>query len=539
MVVITNVVLFREILKYVKYDYDIFALISTCKLLYSFRDKIRFNKFPVIHFMKVRELSQHNLPKFYRKIKLNHESLFSLWAKHIKPHFNILKLNCIGNYTPKLNNQIIEITNEITSIRLPPFTKTLKKQPLPPNLKTLSTSNKFQDVITQDQLPKSLKKLTLNHEFNDNNHLLPNSLPESLEELNLNTSYLHPLNTDILPKSLKTLSVKYLFNHPIQFASLHNLEYLDLGNDFNQELTENMLPPNLKTLILRWLFNNNNKPIRPGVFPMGLTYLRMGYHFEQEITEFPTSLKFLYLGGTFNFPLKKGLLKEGLLELILSSSYTQPIEPGVLPSTLTYIELPHRYREPLKKGVLPPNLKRLKGPMPCLLDESLPQGVLTVTLYKGNHSSYPMFPNSIRKMNIHDLKGGKLHQLPNQLEKLFVDHGVIPVDILPLSLKKLRTGVEFNHPLKKGVLPQNLEKLILGNSFNSELVLPQSLKILELGNRFNQNLNLPEGLESLLLGNDFKQPITFPSSLQYLTYSTRCHLDPNSIPKNLKRVYKF
>ena len=91
---------------------------------------------------------------------------------------------------------------------------------------------------------------------------------------------------------------------------------------------------------------------------------------------------------------------------------------------------------------------------------------------------------------------------------------------LPKNLVNFYTGNAFNQSINNLVLPDSIEKLVLGSNFNKIIEkFPSNLRYLEFGRRFNKPLtNLPDGLKSLYLNGEFNFPLdNLPKSLRFLS----------------------
>ena len=78
----------------------------------------------------------------------------------------------------------------------------------------------------------------------------------------------------------------------------------------------------------------------------------------------------------------------------------------------------------------------------------------------------------------------------------------------PKNLQILRLSYKFNHPIKKGDLP-NLHTLEFSGIFNHSLdgILPKTLKELILNVTFNHPLNDIPSLDKLTLSHKYKHSL--------------------------------
>jgi hypothetical protein len=123
---------------------------------------------------------------------------------------------------------------------------------------------------------------------------------------------------------------------------------------------------------------------------------------------------------------------------------------------------------------------------------------------------------------------------------LYFNHPLKKGDI-PNSVTTLICGLYFNQPLKKGDIPNFITTLRFGNCFNQPLEkgdIPDSVTTLEFGFCFDQPLkkgNIPDSVTTLTLGNYFNQPLKpgdIPNSVITLTFGDYFNqtLKPGDIP---------
>lgn len=134
----------------------------------------------------------------------------------------------------------------------------------------------------------------------------------------------------------------------------------------------------------------------------------------------------------------------------------------------------------------------------------------------------------------------KFPKLPNNIKKIaFGSAFNFPIECsnLPDFLEYLQFGVSFNHPIDN--LPLSLITLQMGSSFNQNISnLPSNLKILRLGHDFNQILdNLPCGLKILLCGFSFNRSVdSLPESLVWIKFSYQFNQQIDNLPINLLHI---
>lgn len=106
----------------------------------------------------------------------------------------------------------------------------------------------------------------------------------------------------------------------------------------------------------------------------------------------------------------------------------------------------------------------------------------------------------------------------------------------PSSLKVLQLGLYYNEPLVLERM-ESLTDLTTGDMFNFQLnYLPPNLQKLTLGNAFNSFMKLPHSLIELHCGSSFNQPLDdiISDNIEILTLGESFDKSLNSIPSKLK-----
>jgi len=154
-------------------------------------------------------------------------------------------------------------------------------------------------------------------------------------------------------------------------------------------------------------------------------------------------------------------------------------------------------------------------------------------------------------------------KLGNNFNKL------IDENVLPPLLKRLKFGIKYNKPINKNVLPLALEYLEFNDNitefkgFNKKIekgVLPESLLSLQLGQEYQYSIEnvlpacgannpttglvLPKGLTELKLGGCFNKRLEekmLSTSLRHLTfgYSYSHSIKKNILPKSLEELHIY
>jgi hypothetical protein len=109
---------------------------------------------------------------------------------------------------------------------------------------------------------------------------------------------------------------------------------------------------------------------------------------------------------------------------------------------------------------------------------------------------------------------------------------------------EMKLDEHFNLPIRKGIIPESVDKLVFGKYFNSEIEvnsLPYNLKFLEFGDCFNGELQpqtLKPPLRNLVFGQSFNksiEPNVLPNTLQYLKLGHKFNkeIKSESLPNSL------
>ncbi len=81
-------------------------------------------------------------------------------------------------------------------------------------------------------------------------------------------------------------------------------------------------------------------------------------------------------------------------------------------------------------------------------------------------------------------------QLPETIQYITFHHkfdNKINIGILPIYLKYLDLGINFNHPITDDILPDSTEKIIFGHAFNQNLLIkPRNLKKIIVQETYNK-----------------------------------------------------
>ncbi|KAM9956297.1 hypothetical protein ACTFIR_003009 [Dictyostelium discoideum] len=142
--------------------------------------------------------------------------------------------------------------------------------------------------------------------------------------------------------------------------------------------------------------------------------------------------------------------------------------------------------------------------------------------------------------------------IPSGVTKVLFNKGSnfncpLEVGSFPSTCTEIQFGSSFNQDIKQGHLPDNLISLNLGHYFNRDFILPSTsttLKTLILSINFNLPLkvgDLPTSLEHLEFGDEFNKPLAkgvLPPNLTFLKLSKYFNqqLKAGDLPTSIKTL---
>ncbi|CAN0214875.1 unnamed protein product [Scytosiphon promiscuus] len=315
----------------------------------------------------------------------------------------------------------------------------------------------------------------------------------------------------------------YLLGSQIEaFADMEEL-YFDSG--FNGSLAVRAWPSRLRIIDMDdvSLFN---QPIERVAWPTSLEYLWCGGSFNQPIegVAWPNSLYQLEFGDEFNQPIEAVQWPEKLRVLNLRGEFNQPIEGVTWPKSLLELELGDGFNQPIANVAWPPSLEELD--IGYGFDQPIQGVVWPTSLLRLTFDSTP-----------HESGGGGNFNQPTEgvawpplLQHLTFGYSFnqpIGGVAWPQSLQDLTFGSDFNQPIEGVKWPTSLVRIELRGAFNHPIEgvkWPASLRQIELGGAFNkpiEGVKWPPSLQKLGFGQDFNQPVervTWPTSLRQLAF---------------------
>ncbi|KYQ92729.1 DUF1649 family protein [Tieghemostelium lacteum] len=354
-------------------DADILHYLMVNKLMYSFRNSIRFVRFPIEYFQENYEENrlERFVPLKFREVTFHNNEQYELYITMLFNSLNIQSIRFGRNFIDYLDFHDGWLMKNVDTIRL---------------------GFHFDQMIKPGYIPDSVVFLKFGYWFNS--QIFPGALGDTIETLKFGTVFDQSL-TNILPKNLKYLRVKGKYNQPME---------------------KGLLPPSLRTLILG---ENFNQPLSIEVnLPLKLTTLIVGYDFNQDfkIGDLPETLETLKFGYSFKRPLKAGVLPVSLKNLSFVD-YVYSLH-GKLPPLLQYLSFVY-YKHDIVEGTLPNSLVEFHSSR-CEIKCKLPSKLKILTL--------PSFYNIFKGQ----LPSGLISLAINQGTELY-EKNLIPSTVTTLS----------------------------------------------------------------------------------------------------------
>ena len=205
------------------------------------------------------------------------------------------------------------------------------------------------------------------------------------------------------------------------------------------------------------------------------------------------------------------------------SDYSLAIPPGALPAGLRCLQLNDWHEPALQEGSIPASVTVLQAGRRYTQRLSL-LGPSITTLLLDDIGSRALSPGelspSLRWLHVgHCSPALQVGSLPPRLKGLDLrlpkHHAPIRAGVIPRSVTHLRFD-GFQQPLQQGLLPDGLQHLHLGSTFDYPIpphALPTSLRELILSDGYRQPLlpgSLPDGLQLLQLPRRWYRPAIAP-----------------------------
>lgn len=316
-------------------------------------------------------------------------------------------------------------------------------------------------------LPPEARRVTFGSNFNQG--VTEIDWPRGVEEIAFGSKFSQPVAGAVWPELLQKLSFADAssFNQPLAGVSWpEGLKEVAFGARFNQALS---LPSGAA---------EEGEGVR---WPSTLERITLrSYGRDLRDASWPSGLRALVVGGTFDLPIDGIDLPAGLEVLRVSSSaFNHPIDEVAFPATLRVLSFGNGFNQPISGGVV-------------------------------------AWPASLEELSL-----GLAFDQP--VEGLRLPAGMTRVSF--------ESGV-FNRPVEGAAWPEGLTELFFGDGFNQDvrsLRWPPRLARLVFGDRFNKpvdGLEWPAGgaLEEVRFGHNFNQPVAsvaWPPSLKRIHFGAR------------------
>eukprot|EP01132_Coremiostelium_polycephalum_P003976 gene3976-4972_t len=423
-----------------------------------------------------------------------------------------------------------------------------------PNTENIHLKYFRDEPIQPNQLPTSIKTLTVSIKSNSNSSSNKNKVKKSNSntEENQDEEQLQQqqmlllqlkekedqrirefLKVGSIPNSVDTLEIDYrLFKHNLDIipSSVTNLTILnfsfnndDNNNNNNQQL---LVPHSVKKLTFVSSNTANLKNVEldiGGKLPSSITELDFGdlftliqksatnrdrgYQFGYK-EELPSSIKSIDFGPNFNQPgLEGGMIPEGVRRLVFGTTFNQSIMEGVLPDSLRYLEF-KVFNQPLGIGVLPVGLRVLD--LGTGFNQPLPLNVIPETV---THLTIGAVNFSINKKLDEDAEEElKEICIPQSVTHLTCSFSILRVGLIPDSVTHLIFTDEIDR-MEVGSIPRSVRYLEFKSDINP---------LLELG-------HLPIEVETLIFQRDYQLDQSgvgiLPTSLTSLSMGKCSNID--------------
>ncbi|EGG19849.1 hypothetical protein DFA_06952 [Cavenderia fasciculata] len=275
--------------------------------------------------------------------------------------------------------------------------------------------------------------------------------------------------------------------------TIEPLQSLTFSYNYNQPLSPGVLPTSLQSLVFG---DRYNQPLSVGVLPSSLQSLVFGYYYDQPLSigVLPSSLQSLVFGGYEN-QLSVGVLPSSLQSLVFGYHYNQPLSICVLPSSLQSLEFGDEYNqrlESIQKIYYPSSDIYSVGSTLFHLLSCHPDDIGNRKEFVKNHKENNFGAGHIKISTIRYSE-----HLINFVKKLLIEKHQDRLSLGHLNGKKIRQHTQrfTSFFIDQRQILSSTTTLILDENFS----LPESLEILVLGKSFNQPLHSYVALDPMIL----------------------------------------
>ncbi|KYQ93186.1 hypothetical protein DLAC_05822 [Tieghemostelium lacteum] len=487
----------KYITTYLNNDIDILYLISSCKTLYQYKDKLQWNEFPVLYYYR-NSMKMNSNPL----VIIEQDNSLVSWFK------GVLGLKSTSN----TNKEIIPTTTTDETLKYKGIPKSFKHV----FLRSIQEYNLFKSMIS-DIDPHYTSEILID---SFSTHVVTPQVITELPQFFSSTITTLKLGFKIL--NSESINKQIINCEGFQIPSTVTTLYL--GDSYRLKLVPKMIPESVTNLSIEFDFYYD------------------GFDWNQIIPR--SSLVNLTLSNISRHSLRVGDLHEGLETLVLGPQLNQNFSVGIFPKTLKYLEIISETPSTIEMGSLPDGLETLniRG---IQLDCSIPQTVKHLDIVKSYFSQNSDYPKSLETLYSNRIENGWILGtcLNLKVVHLLLFNSKIESGMFPDTVESLTLPL-FNHPIVPNSLPKNLKSLEL-REFNQPLVagwVPEGLEVLVMEGRFNQNIkkgHFPSTLISLNLSmsniNAFDNG-SIPISLQSLRFNHYALVENSGIQKcnNLK-----
>eukprot|EP01132_Coremiostelium_polycephalum_P005758 gene5758-7165_t len=387
----------------------------------------------------------------------------------------------------------------------------------------------YDQINILGRIPDTVSELILGIQFDISNGVLPHSIKKlSLMHLII------PFSLEDIPNSVEDLTIYIGWEDQItSIGSIHfgvkNL-FLHLKE---MPLYPSTLPNSIKSLELYTIYS-----IVPNQIPSSTEYIFFSYCELIEPGSIPNGVKEIKF-GRYAHPFSKCTFPPSVKSIEFYEYNLKLFQDGILPHSLTRLKIERG--EPQR---LPPNISTMLPSLEyleCFIEDicyPLPNSLKTLVLIeKVKHIDVGMIPSSVKKIIFKDeiefsMIEGVLPPFLNHLELKF-GNVLIPFPILPHSLEYLNirfeygVGIEipigglpeslnhleifnYNHPFRKGVLPENIKILDLGACDIQDIYIPNSVQELRIFLKHDDRILFSKFMEMFVLNSTFHMFISMP-----------------------------
>ncbi|KAK5578416.1 hypothetical protein RB653_008087 [Dictyostelium firmibasis] len=330
------------------------------------------------------------------------------------------------------------------------------------------------------------------------------------------------------------------------YISELNFKKIDPFLGFNK--SEIKIPTTIKTIS----FSLDKQSFKDIQLPKSITTLKIGKYPKQIIIEpndIPKHIKRLVLEEGFENQRTYSKTKyistipfiPSTIESLIINTTFFGTRVGEIPKTITTLDIGlSGHSRVFDKGYLPRDSL-------SLIDIKIGNCMNNQFLQPGD------IPNSVKIIRFNNGFNQPLKRgiIPSSVTKVLFDKDsffACPLEVgsFPSSVTEIQFGSAFNQEIKQGELPNGLITLKFGHFFNRDFILPKNstLKTLILSVNFNLPLSigdLPSSLENLEFGDEFNKPIpkgVIPPNLTYLKLSKyfQQQLKPGDLPSSIKTL---